>query len=159
MGTSTSAAQLGKKFDAFAKSIEKPTAALNKTGLAWKRIATASGSGVIGVKPKGKRKIISPYYQILRDGRRAILGWRGPVHLIANPTKPHDIRPRRPRGVKTRRRGASALTIGGDVRAFAHHPGTRGKKFAAEANATAIRTLPAVFQKAAIAEPLKAAFK
>lgn len=159
MGVSTSPAQLRRKIDAFAGQLEKPTAALDKTGMAWKRIATTAGAGVVGKKPVGKRKFISPYYQILRDGRREMLGWRGPVHLIANPTKPHLIQPRRRRGVRTRRKGSSALTINGSVRAFAHHPGTKGRKFATEANSMAKRVLPGVFQKAAISEPLKTAFR
>lgn len=158
MGVSTSPAQLAKKIDAFAAALKDPRPALNKTGLRWKQIAASAGGGVIGVKPKGKRKIITPFYAFVGD-RQMLCGWRGPVHLIANPTRAHLIQPRRRPGVRTRRKGASALTINGDLRASANHPGTRGKKFAAEANATAKRVLPDVFQKAAIAEPLKAAFR
>lgn len=158
MGVSTSPAQLAAKFGRLANDLATPTAALNRTGMAWKRIAAASGAGVVGVKPVGTRKVISPFFAIMSDGRSVLLGWRGPVHLIANPTRPHLIQPRRRPGVRTRRRGASALTINGDVRASGNHPGTKGKPFAREANAAAKRTLPAVFQKAAVSEPLKAAF-
>lgn len=161
MGISTSPAQLAGKIDRFAKELHNKQAALNKVGMAGKRIFTAAAAsgGALGKKPVGKRKIISAYYDIANNGSMVVIGYRGPIHLIANPTKPHDIYPRRPRGGRRRRgRGAQALTIGSELRASARHPGTRGKPFVRKAKVIAARELPPIFMKAQVTEPLKKAF-
>jgi hypothetical protein len=160
MGTSRSAAQLGKKIDRVAKELRDQKGALNKTGLAGKRIFLVAGAGVVGRKPAGKRKIINARYDLTRDGRGVVIGYTGPAHLVMNPTRPHRIEPRRPRGgSRRRRRGQQALTIGGNVRAWANHPGTKGKPAFKNARATAVRVLPGVYQKAQITEPLRKAFR
>lgn len=54
----------------------------------------------------------------------ALVKFRGPVHLVNNPTKAHEITPR------GRRRGAKrALATPHGVFARVQHPGTRGKRF------------------------------
>lgn len=55
----------------------------------------------------------------------AIIRARGPLHLLANRTKPHTIEPK-----ARRRRGGNRVGLGmpdGQVRASVQHPGTRGK--------------------------------
>lgn len=48
------------------------------------------------------------------------ISYVGPVHLLNNPTRPHEITPRRKK----------ALSAGGAwAAASVQHPGTRGKKF------------------------------
>lgn len=156
MGTSTSGRQLAGKLERFAKDLDDPKLALNATGLAGKRIfeASAAGAGALGSHIKGKRKLIGARYDMARDARSVVVTYTGPAHLINNPTAPHRIEPRRPRGLRSRRRGASALTINGDVRMWANHPGTRGAKFFEQARAIAVQRLPSVYAKAGITAPL-----
>lgn len=56
------------------------------------------------------------------------------------------------------RGGARALTIGGDLRAWAFHPGTPGKRFFQHAKARATATAPAVYARSGLTEPLRRAF-
>lgn len=164
MGTSNSPQQLARKLDRLAKDLGDPTVALNATALQAKRImeAAAAGAGVLGTKPADKRKTVGVRYNIKGKGTStpsAIVGYTGPAHLINNPTRPHRIEPRRRPGVRTRRRGASALTIGGDVRAWANHPGTRGKRFAQQAFPIVALQAPRTFAKAGLTAPVRKAFR
>lgn len=87
---------MGRKIDALAKSLNDPKVPLNRTGLAGKRILErhAAGAGVLGTRARGKRKIISAFYDIDTSGRAVLIGYRGPAHLVMNPTRPHFIAPR-----------------------------------------------------------------
>jgi hypothetical protein len=160
MGTSTTGAQFAAKLERLGKDLNDPKVALNATGLAGKRIfeASAAGAGALGVKPKGKRKLVGARYDMGKGATSVVVTYTGPAHLINNPTRPHRIEPRRPRGGRSRRRGASALTINGDVRAWANHPGTRGRDFYSKARAICVNKLPNVYAKAGITAPLSRIF-
>lgn len=98
MGTSTTGAQFAAKLDRFAKDLNDPRVGLNAAGLAGKRIfeASAVGAGALGVKPKGKRKLIGARYDFVKGapgGGAIIVTYTGPAHLINNPIAPHFIAP------------------------------------------------------------------
>lgn len=160
MGTSTSFDALAGKLERFSHEIKDARRPLNVAALEAKRTMQATAGGVIGRKVAGKRRAIGVRYSIFGEGSRAaaIVGYRGPAHLVNNPTRAHLILPRRRPGVRTRRRGASALTINGDVRASAHHPGTRGKKFFEKAKAIILRQAPKTYARVAMTEPLRRVF-
>ena len=161
MGTSTSAAQFGNKINALAKELTQHKGAANRVGLAGKQIFLGAGAGAVGRKPAGKRKIIGARYDIVKDDADhtlVVVTYTGPAHLVNNPTKPHRIEPRRPRGSRTRRRGRQALTIGGNLRAGADHPGTKGKDFYKRARAECVKALPAIYGRAQLTEPLRRVF-
>lgn len=163
MGTSRSAREVGRKFDRLAVQLRTPTKALNAAGLAGKVIFLRHGTaaGVIGRRVAGKRKAIGARYDIQKDEGthgNVVVTYTGPAHLVNNPTKAHQILPRL-RGGSRRRRGSRALAINGNVRASAQHPGTAGKGFFQRAKEECERTLPAVYGRAALTEPLKQIFK
>lgn len=55
--------------------------------------------------------------------------------------------------------GKQALTIGSDLRAYAFHPGTSGKGFYQRARGVAVKTLPQVYARKGLTEPLRKAFR
>lgn len=57
------------------------------------------------------------------------------------------------------RGGARSLTIGGDHRAYAFHPGTKGKGFAQRAKLTVARQSPEVYRRVGLSAPLKEVFR
>jgi len=59
---------------------------------------------------------------------------------------------------RRRKGGKRALTIGGNVRAYAFHPGTPGKNFFQRARLQAVKTAPAVYGRSGITVPLRRAF-
>lgn len=156
MGVSTSGAQLSRKLEGLARDVGNTKVPLNATALHVKKLfeTSAASSGVLGHKvARGK---IGVRYDIKGGGQRAValVRYTGPAHLANNPTSAHRIEPRRRRGSR-RRRGARALTIGGNVRAWANHPGTRGKGFFQRAKAAAITTAPRVYARSGLTEPLR----
>jgi hypothetical protein len=158
VGTSTSWAQVGRKLEALGDGLGDNKPALHKTGMAGKVSFArhASHAGVLGKRVAGKRKAITVAYDLLDGhGNGVMILYRGPAHLVNNPTKPHRIEPRRPRGSRSRRRGRQALTIGGNLRAGADHPGTRGKGFYQRARAECVKTLPGVYGRASITSTLQ----
>lgn len=161
MGVSTSPAQLAGKLDRFARDLNDTRIPLTAAALAAKNVFLATGAGTVGRKPQGKRKLIGVRFDIKGQGptATAVVFYTGPAHLLLNPTRPHRIEPRRPRGSRTRRRGRQALTINGDVRASANHPGTAGKDPGARrAKAAAAAVVPRVYAKAGLTQPLRRAF-
>lgn len=81
-------------------------------------------------------------YDVRRDGRSAIVKYRGNLHWIERGTSPHLIVPKAAKGSrKTRLRnaagglvpitksGARALSFNGVARRKVHHPGTRPRRF------------------------------
>lgn len=54
--------------------------------------------------------------------------------------------------------GAAALTIGANLRAYAFHPGTRGKGFFQRARTAAEATAPRVYARKGLTEPLRRNF-
>lgn len=115
----------------------------------------------------------------------AIVRYTGPAHLINNPTRQHFIGAKalgtrnslrqKSRNVGTLaafggsnrgafggfrevKNGKRALTIGGNARAYAFHPGTKGKRFFQDARKNAAVSAPEAFRKAQLREPLKQIF-
>lgn len=162
MGVSTSPAQLARKFEALARDLGDTRIPLNAAALAAKQAFIAAESGTVGRKPAGKRKLIGVRYDIKGQGTNAsaVVYFTGAAHLLLNPTRPHEILPRRRPGVRTRRRQASrALTINGSLRARASHPGTSGKDPGARrAKAAAAKVAPKAYAKAGLTEPLRRNF-
>jgi hypothetical protein len=167
MGVSTSVAQFTGKLDKLASELKDVQKPLEATALRGKEIflSTAAAAGVIGAKPAGKRKMIGARYdtknkksQGLGEGS-IVITYTGPAHLVNSPTRAHEIRPRRRPGVRTRRKQAArALTINSDLRAIAHHPGTKGKHFFERAKALCEVALPRVYAAKQITEPLRRTF-
>lgn len=62
------------------------------------------------------------------------------------------------RGTRARA-GKRALTIDSNLRAYAAHPGTKGKHFFEKARAATTRVAPRIFQREGIREPLRRVFK
>lgn len=189
MGTSTSGAQLARKFAVLADGMRDQRVPLNATALAVKRImeSSAAQAGALGNKPAGKRKAIGVRYDVRPP--LALVSYTGPAHLINNPTAAHFIGPSglgsrsalaaASRGIgaaqafgasgrglltglsqrgRRRRGGKRALTIGGNLRAYAFHPGTPGKGFYQKARLQAVKAAPAVYGRAGITVPLRRAF-
>lgn len=167
MGTSTSVAQFTGKLDKLATEMANVQAPLEATAFRGKQIflAAAASAGVLGAKPAGKRKLIGARYDTknrksntLGEGQ-VVITYTGPAHLVNNPTRAHVILPRRRPGVRTRRKQAArALTINGDLRARANHPGTRGKHFYEKAKAICEKELPNVYARKQLTEPLRRTF-
>lgn len=57
-----------------------------------------------------------------------------------------------------RRGGARSLTIGPNHRAYAFHPGTKGKGFAQKAKVAVAKSAPQVYRRTALVSPLKEVF-
>jgi len=161
MGTSTSFAQLGGKLDKLAGELKDTKGPLTVTAAEGKRIfqGAAAEAGVLGTKIGGKGRGISARYDI-RDPT-ALIQYTGAAHLLNNRTSDHMEFPRSRPGARRRRgsRGARALTINGDVRAWAHHPGTKGKHFYEKARTVCQVELPKVYGKAQITVPLQRTFR
>lgn len=163
MGVSTSPAQFSAKLDRLARDFANPRVPLEATAMHVKRLfeGSAAASGALGATVAGKRKSIGVRYDVRGSGMSAsaIVAYTGPAHLLNNPMSPHRIEPRRARGRATRRRrGASVLVINGSVRAWANHPGTRGKGFFQRAKVAAQATAPRVYGEKQLTEPLRRIF-
>lgn len=163
MGVSTTSAQFSAKLDRLSKDLRDPRVPLNATALHVKRLfeASAAEAGVLNAKIAGKQNAIGVRYDIKGQGQTAsaTIRYTGPAPLVNNPTKQHRIEPRRARGRRTRRRsGASVLVINGSVRAWANHPGTRGKHFFQKAKVAAQATAPRVYGEKQLTEPLRRIF-
>jgi hypothetical protein len=161
MGTSTSFDALGDKFQKLGREMNDAKRPLNVAAFEAKRVMQATAAPVLGRKVTGKRRAVTVGYDIGGQGSHAwaLIGYRGPAHLLNNPTKPHMIYPRRRPGVRTRRRGASVLKFpDGGFAASAHHPGTKGKHFYEAAKAIVERQAPKTYGKVAMTEPLMRVF-
>lgn len=105
-------------------------------------IAAAAGAGLRpGVKLRGVGKSGASWgvgFSIKgQQNPTALVAFRGPVHLVNNPTKPHTIAPRR-KGVRAVPRGDGTFS------ASVPHPGTRGKHFFDPAKAQVEAQTPAI---------------
>ena len=148
MGTSTSPGEMARKLDRLARDLSDQRRPLTLTALAGKRIFASTAAAARASRLARAR------YDLF--GNTAVIQYRGAkAHLVNNPTKAHRIEPR-----SRRRRGGSrrALTIGGDVRAYANHPGTSGKRFFEAARAICARELPRVYMKEQVTNPLRKVF-
>jgi hypothetical protein len=140
----------------FARDVGNTRIALNAAALAAKNAFISTNPGVVGHRvARGK---VNVRYDIKGSGPKAValVRYTGPAHLALNPTRAHRIEPRA-RARRGRRR--RALTINGNVRAWANHPGTRGKDPSARrAKAAAGKVAPKVYAKAGLTEPLRRNF-
>lgn len=143
------------------------------------------GSSVAGKrKAIGVRYDLKNRRSNVADGS-LVITYTGPAHLVNNPTQRHFIGAKR-LGTRTGLRGRSkrvgataafggsnrgafgqlrnvrnakqALTIGGNLRAYAFHPGTSGKGFAQRAIVECRTVLPGVLARKLVTEPLKQIF-
>ena len=159
-------------------------AALNiKTG--WLGIAASHGMPP-GRKLRGVGRRGAPWnvrYDIQGTANpTALIRFTGPVHLVLHPVKPHTILPKKAARTRKARSakgagitavlgltGASALgrgglgggrgavVIAGQPRAYAQHPGTRGKtEVWPECRAYAMRVGPASFEPSVTGALLRA---
>ena len=121
------AQQLAAKFQKAGQDLERaPREGVFKASLAGKTIMLADAAAK-GLSPSSR--IARGRWGVGFDVKgsknpTAILKYRGQVHLVNNPTKAHEIRPRA-RG----RRAKRALATPHGVFAKVQHPGTRGKRF------------------------------
>lgn len=72
--------------------------------------------------------------------------WRGPAHLVNNPTAAHYIVPRRRKALRFRN---------GDFAMVAEHPGTRGKHFFEASREVIKRGAPEIFHRQVRGELVK----
>lgn len=87
--------------------------------------AAAGGNRLKGVGRSGAR--IGVRYDVRGfQNPVGIIRYIGPVHLLNNPTRPHEITPRKKKKALSPRGNPWAA-------ASAQHPGTKGKKFAEKA--------------------------
>jgi hypothetical protein len=148
VGTSHTGAQMAAKLDKLAAELRDVDRPLNATALVGKRIFQAAAAGA------GASRLVRARYDI--RGNQAIIRYAGAkAHLVNNPTKAHRIEPR-----SRRRRGGQrqALTIDGNLRAYANHRGTRGKQFFEKARAVCETALPRVYGREQVTEPLRRIF-
>ncbi len=105
-------------------------------------IAAATGAGLRpGVKLRGVGKSGASWgvgFSIKgQQNPTALVAFRGPVHLVNNPTAAHRI--------AARRKGIHAVPRGdGTFAASVEHPGTRGKHFFGPAKAQVEAQTPAI---------------
>lgn len=144
MGTSRTGAQLAAKFEKLGHELRDTKRPLNVTAFAGKRIFAASAAAA------GASRLARARYDIRGD--TAIIRYAGAkAHLVNNPTKAHLIRPRA-------RRGKRAIAFDGQVRAWANHPGTRGKRFFERAREICKVELPRVYGREQLTAPLRRIF-
>jgi hypothetical protein len=144
MGTSSSPSELAGKLNKLSRELDNTRKPLTVTALAGKAIFAGTAAAA------GASRLAKARYDV--RGNSAIIRYAGAkAHLVNSPTKGHRIVPR----ARRRRRG---LTIEGNVRASANHPGTSGKRFFEAARAIAENELPKVYMKAQVTEPLRRIF-
>lgn len=167
MGTSRNPADMVRKIRDLGTITERRTKqAVNEGALAAKTIMLASAASK-GLNPSDKlagRRWNVRYDVKGTQNPTALVRYTGPFHLFDNPTAPHVITAKK-LGQRTSRRsrqsiastsgrsvfggfgargGAKALTIGGNFRAYANHPGTSGARSFPAAKSIAQRRVPRV---------------
>jgi len=103
-------------------------------------------------------------------GDTAYVKWSPNARLVNDPTRAHFIVPKKGKGTRANRqraaaflsafgatgggggRGGHAIAFGGNVRAWVHHPGTKGKHFAEAGREVAARVVPQTYQRHTRAE-------
>lgn len=146
MGTSTSAAQFAGKMNRIASTLPKT---------ARNGVATSSLAGKQTIQSVASSRRVRPdsliagrrwatRYDIRTIGARttALLRITGAFPLVESDTPAHTISARRAPGRRSRRKGAKALNIGGNIRASANHPGTRGKHIFRDAKKIIVNRTP-----------------
>lgn len=141
MGTSRSAAEFSRKITNLAtvtartQRIAVEAGALTAKEIMVAEAGLSSSSRVAGAK-------VSVGYDVRGfSNPTALVRWRGPFHLVDNPTRPHTI-------PKSRRGRAKRLKLpDGGVRASVQHPGTSGKRSFPRAAAKAKIAVPRVMAR------------
>jgi hypothetical protein len=124
MGTSHSWAELDAKLNALARDVaDMPKGQVGRAALATKKSVQAfMPDRLRGVGKRGAKLTVRYTEAGSGDSSSALVFVTGPAQLIENDTRAHRIPKDRARG---RRRVIVIPGIG--VRAFANHPGTKGK--------------------------------
>jgi hypothetical protein len=111
-------------------------AALEVKGVLLAEMRRAAPNLRLNVGKRGKKIGVS--YQPGASSGTAVIRATGPVQLIESATKPHRI-------PRERRRGRRVVVIPGlGVRAWANHPGTRGKHPWSKGVALAVPKVPKI---------------
>lgn len=148
MGTSINVEKFVTKIEHLGTATERNQVEVLKRGALTAKhiILSQAASQGLSANAKLAGKPWGVNYQILPSvggaARTAVLGFRGPFHLVERDTKPHLI------GVRKRARGGQskkkALSFNGVVVANAQHPGTKGKSIFANAQKTIRVVVPKV---------------
>lgn len=148
MGTSRSAAEFSRKITKMATVTQtRQRETVNMGALTAKELMVAE-AGSRGVTPGSK--IAGGKWGVGYDVKgfnnpTALVRYRGPFHLVDNPTKPHRIGPKRRRG-----KGKQAVAFNGAVRRSVQHPGTPGKRSFPAAKTKALVAVPRVMSRSII---------
>lgn len=132
MGTSHSAAEFAGKMNKIATTLPRATkAGIRDSSLAGKTlIQTVAASRGVSVNSRIAGRPWRAGYDLKGTPSHpaSLLRITGAFPLVENDTPAHLIQGRQAPGRRGRRRtGKKALNIGGNIRASARHPGTRGK--------------------------------
>jgi hypothetical protein len=167
VGKSNSAAELSKKLLSAGEALHSNKPAIEKAAQVTKVVFLTSlrQAGVTGTTPVSKR--VKARYDVKgTHDATALVRYTGPAHLLNNPSRPHGIVSRKSGGSRrSRSRRESghgvrgAILIGGQPKAYASHPGTRGLGFFQRAKPAAAKIAPATYRKAGVQEPLRRLFK
>lgn len=109
--------------------------ALRTAALAGKTSLLAAPGAPKGLVARGRTGVNFTVF-----GAAATVKWYGPVHLVNNPTKPHELKP------KARRGGKALRLADGHFRSHVEHPGTDGKHFFEAGEQAAAQAIPPVFR-------------
>lgn len=173
MGTSRTPTEFVGKINKIGQATDRHRREAVNAGafLAKKTMLAAAGSAGLGVGSKIAGKSWNVGYDIKgRERPVALVRYKGPVHLVNNPTKAHYIaaaglggnrQGRADRafqasaarfqggsargafaGSRRSSRGKRSLKFGSSNYAYVHHPGTTGKRFFTAAKTIASRTVP-----------------
>jgi hypothetical protein len=125
VGTSHSWGELSGKINALARDAgDMPKTQVSEASLVVKKsVQTFMPERLRGVGKKGAKLTVRYNEGSFDDGAKALVYVLGPAQLVERDTKAHRIP--RDRGRRGRRRYAVIPGVG--VRAYAQHPGTKGK--------------------------------
>lgn len=138
MGTSRSPADLARKLANAGSAMDGAARdGVFKAALLVKTSVQQELGGVKRLRGVGKRGAnIGVRFDIKGKNATALVRMTGPAQLLERSTRPHEIRPRRKK---------RAINIGGvGPRAYAHHPGTKGKHPWAKGLVRAVPKVPDV---------------
>lgn len=122
-------------------------AAVTVTNAARQRITALSGDGKLSGVGRNGTRVGARFF--MQDPTTAMVRATGPLQLVERDTKPHEIRPKR-------RKRLSIPGVG--VRAFANHPGTKGKHPFEKGTNTSLPAVPRIYQQGA-AKALRDTFR
>lgn len=134
MGTTHSVATFSRKIVKAAEATEVHAREIVLEGAQTAKVDLLAAAAAHGVKPGGKIAggRWGVHYDLIPSATpKALVAFRGPFHLVENPTKSHQIGARgtssAAKGLR-RRKGAKALRFkDGGFASVVTHPGTQGK--------------------------------